>query len=234
MKTLFASNFIRQSISSLLILCTISSYAQLTTVEQFYEKFDGKSINQNFKARGYLDGITYPTVSQRTLLLKNKEIHLNELEQYKLITNDKKNAYIKIEYTNTAMTIIYVYTSFKNKSGNQFFAINTTIEDAVILQKPCTYFYNYNTKGFTDCTATVLSQLKLDNFFAPTEVNNGKIAAGKDVAYIIELPQVGTAIKVQIWPTKEEQLTTFSRFKNLKVKPKTIIMKWDKNTSKFI
>lgn len=215
-------------------MCTWSMHAQVTTIEQFYLKYDGKNVSQNFKTRPYLDEITYPNATQRALLLRNKKIVINELETYNLITKDSKNAYIKIEYTNAAIRIVYVYTSFKNKTGNQTFAISATIEDAILVQKPCIYFYNYTKNRFSDCTAQVLSNLKLDHFFDPNEVNKGRMAAGKDIAYIIELPQTGTAIKVQIWPTKEEQLTNFSRFKNLKVKPKTITMKWDKNNSKFM
>src|SRR5574344_1726249 len=96
-------NFMRQSLIIILLMCTWSMHAQVTAIEQFYLKYAGKNLRQNFKTRPYLDEITYPNATQRALLLQNKKIVINELEAYHLITQDSKNAYIQIEYTNAAI-----------------------------------------------------------------------------------------------------------------------------------
>jgi hypothetical protein len=214
-------------------LSSLSAYSQVNTISDFFLKFNEKSINDKLFQSLHEDEIAYPSSEIRERLLAEKEIVISDLEQYKLIIHDTKNAYIKIEYSNAAINVIYTYTFFKNSKGGKIFAVGVEPSNAVMNCEPFTLFYEYK-NSWIDCTSKVLANLKIEKFFAAAEVSKGKQAAGSDAKFKIELPRTGTSIKARIWPIKEEQLTSYSRFKALKVKPGIITMKWDKNSSMFI
>jgi hypothetical protein len=154
-----------------LFLSLFSSQAQVITLDDFFINFEETKVQECFQS-GEID---YPSKEIREKIMKDKTFIISDKEQYKLVSYNL-NSFIQVEYKKDGKSVIYSYSNFKNNDGSKTFGFCAKFYDDKVLCCPISAFYKYN-NAWVECTGDVLSNLTVDQFFAPVEVKEGKIAA---------------------------------------------------------